>query len=46
MTEFIELFVDNGDKQELTVGLNELRLILVLMTLFKILLIKKTCLLS
>ena len=37
-TELIEVLADNGDTQELIAGLNELKIIIVLVTLFKILL--------
>ena len=38
MTGFMEILVDNWDKQKLIVELNELRIIIVLMTCFKIML--------
>ena len=41
MTEFIEILADNGDKRELIMGLNEVKIIIVLVTSFKILLIFK-----
>ena len=44
MTKFIKMLVDNGVKQELIVGLNELRIIIILVTLLIILLIKKNLL--